>query len=115
MELAQDRELLREVSPRALEAVNLLRAALFGMCILSHPSLSFDPLVLISLWILAYIVVSPKHEFAAELVAYGVRNFPDINSFASLSNNTALRGHSIISLVIHDAMVAIELESPLQL
>lgn len=88
VDLARNCKILSEVTPRALEAVNLLRAALF--------------------------VVSPKHAFAGELVDWGHRHFVDLTSFAATSD-TALNNYSVISLVIHDAMIAVAHERPLQI
>lgn len=88
VELAVRSDLLREVSPRALEAANLLRSTLFA--------------------------VAPKHPFAATLVNWGHSHFFDIAAFASF-DESALNSYSIFSLVVYDAITAVAQERPLEI
>lgn len=115
VDLARNCKILSEVTPRALEAVNLLRAALFGWCILKK-KIFYHILIMmvLTLTLRLYAVVSPKHAFAGELVDWGHRHFVDLTSFAATSD-TALNNYSVISLVIHDAMIAVAHERPLQM
>lgn len=110
VQLAEKSHLLREVSPRALEAANLLRATLFGQFLL----LRIARLLTRFLPVYACAALAPNHPFATTLVKWGHRHFFDIAAFAS-SDESALSSYSLFSLTVYDAITAVAQERPLEM